>query len=162
MLRLDWNLAFTVLNLLIWYVLIRKFLFKPVNTIISKREELIQSRYEEAKKLQDEARAEKEKCESFQAGIEKEKEKMLAEAQEKARAEYNQILDAAKERAEQLVSASQKEAELEKEKIVGRAEQEIRSLIMNTAMQSMQSGNKDAALYDEFLAKAGEGSHAEH
>ena len=50
MLRLDFNLVFTVLNILIWYVLIRKFLFKPINDIISKREDAINSRYEEAKK----------------------------------------------------------------------------------------------------------------
>ncbi|MEI3139219.1 MAG: ATP synthase F0 subunit B [Lachnospiraceae bacterium] len=37
MLRLDWNLVFTVINLLILYVLMRKFLFKPVNEILEKR-----------------------------------------------------------------------------------------------------------------------------
>ncbi len=39
MLRLDFNLVFTILNIVIWYVLIRKFLFKPINNIITKREE---------------------------------------------------------------------------------------------------------------------------
>ena len=36
MLRLDINLLFTIINLLIWYLLIKKFLFKPVNNIIAK------------------------------------------------------------------------------------------------------------------------------
>mgnify|MGYP000019932624 CR=1 FL=1 len=73
MLRLDFNLVFTVLNILIWYVLIRKFLFKPINDIISKREDAINSRYEEAKKLQEEAQAEKEKSVQYQNQIESEK-----------------------------------------------------------------------------------------
>lgn len=34
MLRLDFNLVFTILNILIWYVLIRKFLFKPTITLL--------------------------------------------------------------------------------------------------------------------------------
>lgn len=47
MLRLDFNLVFTILNILIWYVLIRKFLFKPINNIITKREEALNARYDE-------------------------------------------------------------------------------------------------------------------
>ena len=45
MLRLDFNLVFTILNIVIWYVLIRKFLFKPINNIITKREEALNARY---------------------------------------------------------------------------------------------------------------------
>ena len=52
MLRLDFNLVFTILNILIWYVLIRKFLFKPINNIITKREEALNARYDEVKQLQ--------------------------------------------------------------------------------------------------------------
>ena len=59
MLRLDFNLVFTILNILIWYVLIRKFLFKPINNIITKREEALNARYDEVKQLQAEARLKK-------------------------------------------------------------------------------------------------------
>lgn len=37
MLRLDINLVFTIINLLIWYAIIRIFLFKPINKVIYKR-----------------------------------------------------------------------------------------------------------------------------
>lgn len=161
MLRLDINLAFTALNLLIWYLLIRKFLFKPVNQVISSREEAIKSRYEEAQRLQEEAKAEKDKCRALQAGIEEEKDKVSAEAQKRGRAEYEQIVKDAQKKAEQIVEASKKEAELEKEKIVGRAEREIRALVMDAAVKSMESSDSDGALYDQFLTKAGE-AHAEN
>ena len=59
MLRLDMNLLWTALNLVIWYILIRKFLFKPINAVISKREEAIASQYTKAQELQEEAAAEK-------------------------------------------------------------------------------------------------------
>ena len=39
MLRLDWNLLFTVINLLILYFLMKRFLFKPVNEILEKRQQ---------------------------------------------------------------------------------------------------------------------------
>lgn len=162
MLRLDSNLVWTIINLLIWYVLIRKFLFQPINNVISKREEAIASRYADAQKLQDEAQAEKEKCTAFQAEIAEEKTKAIAEAQESARTEYDRILSDAQKKAEQIVETSRKEAELEKEKIIGKAETEIRSLIMDAAVKSMQSSRNDGALYDQFLTKAGETTHAEH
>lgn len=48
MLSLDWNLLITVINLVIFYVLLRIFLFKPVNNIIEKREKLIADRLSDA------------------------------------------------------------------------------------------------------------------
>ena len=75
--------------------------------------------------------------------------------------EDDRILTEAKEKAEQIVENSKKEANLQKERIVGKAEQEIRSLILDAAVTSMQSQNRGGALYDEFLTKAGE-THAEH
>ena len=46
MLRLDINLVFTIINLLIWYAIIRIFLFKPINKVIDKRSAAIQEKYD--------------------------------------------------------------------------------------------------------------------
>lgn len=77
MLRLDINLVFTIINLLIWYAIIRIFLFKPINKVIYKRNAAIQEKYDEAKKMQEEAQAEKEKYAACQDEIEVEKNKVL-------------------------------------------------------------------------------------
>ena len=156
MLRLDMNLLCTVVNLLIWYGLIRVFLFKPINNVISKREESIASRYAKAQKLQEEAEAEKNRCTEVQAEIEKEKAAVFAEARENARNEYDRIVTEAGEKASQIVEDSRKEAEQERARIIEKAEQEIRSMIMDAVMKSMQSSQGDQELYDQFLAKAGE------
>ena len=161
MLRLDLNLVFTIVNLLIWYVIIRKFLFKPINDIITKREDAINARYAEAQKLQDDAKAEKEKSAQFQAQIEREKAKIMANAQADARVEYDQIVSDAHKKAGQIIDSSKKEAALQKEKVMNKAEQEIRGLILEAAVKSMQSQNSDEALYDQFLTKAGETTHEE-
>ena len=162
MLRLDINLVFTIINLLIWYAIIRILLFKRINRVIDQREQAIQSRYADAQKLQDEAAAEKDKYATSQAQIEAEKTKVMDQAQEDARVEYNHILEEANKKAEQIVENSKKEAVLEKDKIVSKAEQEIRSLILDTAVKSMQSSGNDSALYDEFLIKIGEAGHGEN
>ena len=69
MLRLDINLVFTIINLLIWYAIIRIFLFKPINKVIDKRNAAIQEKYDEAKKMQEEAQAEKEKYDALVAAL---------------------------------------------------------------------------------------------
>lgn len=155
MLRLDMNLLWTILNLLIWYVLIRKFLFKPINEVISKREESIASRYAKAQEMQEEAEAEKSRCTEAQAQIEKEKAAVFTEAKENARNEYDRIVAEAGVKAAQIVEDSRKEAEQEKARIIEKAGQEIRSMIMDAA-ESVQSSGSDHVLYDQFLAKAGE------
>lgn len=160
MLRLDINLLFTAANLLIWFLLIRRFLFKPINTVISKREEAIASQYAKAKELQEEAKTEKDRCVQFQAQIDKEKAEAVSKAKEEARTEYDRILTEAKEKADQIVEMSRKEAQQEKERIVGAAEQEIRSVIMDAAVRSLQSSAGGGVLYDQFLTKAGE-THAD-
>ena len=142
-------------------MIIRKFLFKPINDIITKREDAINARYAEAQKLQDDAKAEKEKSAQFQAQIEREKAKIMANAQADARVEYDQIVSDAHKKAGQIIDSSKKEAALQKEKVMNKAEQEIRGLILEAAVKSMQSQNSDEALYDQFLTKAGETTHEE-
>ena len=161
MLRLDFNLVFTILNILIWYVLIRKFLFKPINNIITKREEALNARYDEVKQLQAEAQAEKDKSVQYQNQIESEKAKVMAQAQLDARKEFDQIVSDAHKKAGQIIDTSNKEAALQKEKVMNKAEQEIRGMILEAAVKSMQSEHNDEALYDEFLTKAGESTHEE-
>lgn len=51
MLRLDWNLLFTVINILILYFILMKFLLKPINNVIQKRKDNINGQIENAKKL---------------------------------------------------------------------------------------------------------------
>ena len=41
MLKLDMNLLWTVVNVLVMYALLRKFLFKPVQDVIAKRQQMV-------------------------------------------------------------------------------------------------------------------------
>lgn len=43
MLRLDWNLVFTIINLIILYLILKKLLVGPVTGIIDKRQAMIKA-----------------------------------------------------------------------------------------------------------------------
>lgn len=161
MLKLDINLLFTVINLLIWYFLMRKFLFKPINQVIEKRKQAIEDRYEEARKVKEDALAEKEKYEAMESGIQEEKERVMQQAQEDARAEYDKIVAEANRRAGEILEDSQRKAQQEHTVMVSRAEREIRSLLFEAASDSVRNETDNGRIYDQFLEKAGEETHAE-
>ena len=152
MLRLDINLVFTIINLLIWYAIIRIFLFKPINKVIDKRSAAIQEKYDEAKKMQEEAQAEKEKYAACQDEIEVEKNKVLDAARASAREEGRQLIENAQKEADKVI---RKDARREKDKMLEQAKHEILSLVLDAAAGSMNKKSDDSALYDEFLKKAG-------
>lgn len=155
MLRLDINLVFTIINILIWYAIIRIFLFKPINKVIDKRSKAIQEKYDEAKKLQEDARAEKDKYAACQNEIEDEKNKVLDEARANAREEGRQLIESAQKEADTVIRKAREDARREKDKMLEQAKHEILSLVVDAAAGSMNKKSDDSALYDEFLKKAG-------
>ena len=74
MLQLDvWNVLFTIINLLILFVLMRIFLYKPVQKIIAKRQEEADRQFGEAAAKQSEAEELKTKYQAVLSDAENEK-----------------------------------------------------------------------------------------
>ena len=57
MLRIDFNLVLTIINLIVLYLILRKFLFRPVMDIMEKREKMIADGIGHANEEQDKAHA---------------------------------------------------------------------------------------------------------
>ena len=124
--------------------------------MISRREEAIASQYTKAKELQEEARAEKERCTEFQAQIEEEKAAAVADAQEKARGEYDRIVTEAREKAEQIVETSKNRRNRRRRGLLERRNKEIsfRDYGNGSAVHAV-FGRRPCALRS-ILTKAGE------
>jgi F-type H+-transporting ATPase subunit b len=154
MLKLDINLLFNVINILLLVVLVRLFLIKPVKKILAERQALVQLSFDEAAAAKAEAaQFEQQYRESIQ-GIEAEKQALISEAQKKAAEEYELLMKSAKERAEGLIASAETEAVGRKEEILRQTKNEITEIIVAaTARVSGLEGG--GSLYDEFLKKAG-------
>ena len=59
MLKLDINLLFTVINLVVWYLLIKKFLFKPIQKILAQRQQEVDNIYADADSAKQDAESAK-------------------------------------------------------------------------------------------------------
>jgi F-type H+-transporting ATPase subunit b len=159
MLRLDINLVFTIINLLIIYFIVAKSLFKPINKILAKRQEEIDKQYADAKVATDKANELKAQYEDSIKGIDDEKTAVVNEARTKAGAEYDRIVADAHAEADKLVDNAKRLAKVEQEKSIRQAKEQIADLVVEATAKVVASGqgsDADRELYNQFLAKTGE------
>ena len=148
---LDFQLStviFTVLNLLILYVVLRKLLFGRVNRILEERAALVE------KEL---SSAERQKAQAEE--MRKEYEDQLAQAH----AQAAKIVDQAKARGEQeyqaILDQAQEKNRADREKLMRSARQEVAQLaVLAAAKVTGQALDQDSdrAMAEQFLSEAGE------
>lgn len=161
MLRIDLNLLWTIINLLVLFVAMKFLLFKPVQKIIAARQEEADRQFGEAAAKQAEADALKTQYTESLAGIEEEKKQTLQAARRDADTQYQKIVNDAENQARQIRQNAAFDAENQKAKILKSAEKEIADMVVNAATKVVgtQSGvDIDSSLYNEFLDKAGDES----
>ncbi len=161
MLRIDINLLFTVINLLVLTVALRIFLFKPVQKIIEQRQAEADAEYEKAAMDKEQARALKEEYDASLKKLEEEKKEAMHTARKNADAEYQRILQNAEDRASVIKSDAAIQAESMRQQILKRAEREIADMVLEATgkmtSEVVEGKSVNLSLYDEFLNKAGEG-----
>ena len=159
MLRLDINLVFTIINLLILYFLLQKFLFKPVNNILAQREEAIKKQFEEANQAKSEANELKAQYENSIAAAKEDSAKIVSEAKSKARDEYDRIVNEADAEAARRREEAQKKLAEDKSRYIKNMEAEFGDLVIAAAEKVVgENVNPESSrkLYDELLVEMGE------
>ena len=159
MLRLDWNILFNIINLIILYLLMKRFLFKPVNAILEKRQQAADAQFAEADRQKAEAKESQEHYDALVQGAEDEKKRIVADARQEASAEYGRIVSEAKDKADGIVEKAKADAENEKAAAMLQADAAVRDMVVTAAarMVAMKDAKEsDRALYDKFLAETKE------
>ena len=95
MLHVDPNIFWTVVNLLILFILLRIFLFKPVLGMIEKRKAAIEGTLSDADQKNAAAQALKQQYESSLKDAKQESFQIVSDAKDRAQVQYNQIIDKA-------------------------------------------------------------------
>lgn len=153
------NLVYTIINLLILYAIVRKFLFQPVRNIIAAREEEIRKQYADAETVRTQAQELKRRYEESLSSAEEEKHSLLTQARDRAGGEYEKIVADARTEAEQLLKEAQKQADREQQKRMQQAQEQIAELVVAATAKlvtSRQNADADRELYNQFIAKTGE------
>lgn len=159
MLRLDINLVFTIVNIVVLYICMRLFLFKPVNKILKQRQDAVQKQFDDAKEAQDKAEALKQEYEASLTNARAESDRMMEEAKKKADAEYERVLKNADEEAAAKMQQAEEAIKVEKEKSMREMQDEIKDLVVSVASKvvgDQVSAEDSSRLYDDFISEMGE------
>lgn len=153
------NFVCVVVNLIVLYILMKKFVFGRVSKVLDARQQMIDEKHAEAGRVQAEAEELKKEYEVNLANANETSMRIIREARDHAKDEYNRILDRAADDADAMKASAMKAIEMEKEKQMEELHMQIMDLAVETAgkiMSSKVDGESDSALYDAFLKEAGD------
>ena len=100
LLRIDWNVVFTIINLIVLYLGLRKFLIGPVTNVMEQRKQMIEGQIADANKLKAEAGDLKKQYEGMLAQAHEESAELLEKTRKSAQAEYENRINVADAEAE--------------------------------------------------------------
>lgn len=158
MLTLNMNIFWVVFNIIILFILLRIFLYKPLQNIMQKRTELIQNEISSAETKNKEASALKEQYESSMKNAKAESDEIVGQAKERAKVQYDQIVGSASEEAAQIVSQAHKTAESDRDQMMRDAQSELAEVALAAAAKLIGKNIDDEAnrkMLDDFLSEEG-------
>ena len=161
MISINLNLVWTIINLVVLYLLLRHFLIGPVMNIMEQRKQMIDDGFKNAEAAQADANRLKQEYETALSGAKQESVQLIEDARRSAKAEYDRIVSEAGEKADTMIESAKENVRIEREQTMKELKSQIAGLAAASAAKII-SGNADEKesrdLYDQFLKEAGEGN----
>lgn len=157
MLKLDMSIVWTIINLVVLYLLLRHFLFKPVMGIMDKRRQIIEDGLRNAQDAQNDAMKMKQEYEDALKGAKQESVQIVENARSAAKNEYDRIVAEAGEKAGSIIENAKETVRVERERTMRELQGEIAGLAVASAAKIVGK-TADQDLYDQFLKEVG-GTH---
>ncbi len=154
-----WQILISLANLLILFLLIKKFLFKPVNSMLSKRQNEIDEKYDAANEAKRIAEENKLFWDERIGTVKEETDEMIKKAQDNAKRQGDFIVSKAKEQADGIIRQAEKQAVYEKKKVAEEIKQEIvevSTLLTNKILQREINADDHRELIDSFIKNIGD------
>lgn len=166
MVSININLVFTIINLVIFYLLMKKFLIGPINGVMEKRAALIEKQLTEARETRQAADQIKTEYEESLQGAQTECTQMVAAAKENAQREYDRIVEDANRKSAKMMEDSRKSIQQERNQALEDMQSQIAQIAL-AAVGKVLPGEinqeENDRYYARFLKEAGEvheaGSH---
>ncbi len=149
-----WQILISLCNLLIMFLILKKFLFKPVKKMLAERQAAIDEQYDAAAQDKERAAADRAEWEQKMTDAKQQADDMVKTATAAAERRGDQIVAAAEEKAERIVRQAQAQAELERQQAQAAVKQEIVDVSALLAEKMLQREIKAAdhrTLIDSFI-----------
>lgn len=156
-----WQILISLVNLVLLFLMLKKYLYKPVKNIMAKRQDEIDARYAEADAARAAANESRRNWEEKLFGANAEANAILQKATENAKYRSEGMMTEAQEKADRIIRMAQSEAELERKKSVDGIKREIVEVsgALTEKMLEREINTEDhRALIDSFIEKIGDGN----
>lgn len=156
-----WTFIAQICNLFIQVYLIKRFLFKPIRNMLKKRQEKADAEIQAAKQAKEEALAIKSEYEQNMQEAREKANDILVTAQKNASVRTDEMIKEATEAAAAIKSKAQKDIDQEKKKAVNEIKNEIGSMAMEIAGKVVEREVNEAdyaKMIDDFITNVGDAS----
>ncbi len=154
-----WQIIISLLNLLILFLILKKFLFKPVKNVLAQRQQILDEHFANAENAEKAANTAKQSYEQKLADADAEASDIIKAARKKAERKSDKIVASAKSKADDILRQAQNDASLEKKK----AESEIRheitevsTMLTEKLLEREISSADHRNFINSFIEKIGE------
>ena len=154
-----WQILISLTNLFLLFIILKKFLFKPVMKMITDRQKEIDDMYDAADSAKSEAQALEAEYKQKLSQATLTGERMVKEAVERGQKREEEILRQANEEASAIMAKASASIALEKKKALNDAKDEISDIAMAIAEKVVGrelNGADHAALVDGFIDRLGD------
>ena len=159
MIKIDINLVFTIINLLVLYLLMKKFLFGPIIKVMDERKAMIDQQFAGAKAQEDQAKALKEQYEGALKSAKEESYQIMEQARKEAKAQADRTVEDTQAKVSAMLAKAQEDINTERENAMRQMKDDVASLAMEAAGKIIGRNSvaeQDLSLYDQFIEEAGD------
>ncbi len=154
-----WDTLISLANLLILFLIVKKFLFKPVQRMLAKRQAAIDEVYSLANGAKENAERDQAYWKEKREDAEAEADAIMQRATSKANKRGDKILSDAKDKADEIIRQAEIEAELERKKAYDGIKREIVDVSTALAEKMISREIKEddhRGLINSFIEKIGD------
>ena len=154
-----WQILISLINLVLLFLILKKFLFKPVKKMLQKRKDELDAQYQAAADAEEKAEEHRKEWEATLATADEQANQILQTATENAKRHGDRLVMEAQEKAEGIIRVAQNEAELERRKAtedIKREIVEVSGALTEKMLEREINVQDHHALIESFIEKIGE------
>lgn len=152
------TMIIAVLNLLILYFILKRFLFGRVDDIIQKREKELSELYENADSAVNEGNALKQNYERKIDGVLHEKKVIISEASAEANMKAEAILKSSLENVARIKKDAEKELSIKQQEMISEVKEEVAGISISIAEKILEreiDEEKHKDIIEQFISDLG-------
>lgn len=155
-----WQILVSLLNLVILFLLIKKFLYKPVKKMLMERQANIDKKYSDAEEAKNKALEDQKAYEEKLSTAQMEADGVIQSAVDTAKAREKEIIADAKQKAEGIVTKAENDAKLailKAEDSIRREIIDVSTVLTEKVLEREISEDDHKNFIDSFIDNIGDG-----